>query len=181
MTQTIELGAGVTSLFFEKEFVLSKVNAGKAGRLSWAGSYIRTTAAQSIRSRRKPSAPGNPPSNHDGKLRDGILFSFDPATGSVVVGPRKLNILFFGGQGKPLKGLVPQVLEFGGDITAIQQLKNVPGKGPTWMRMNLRRSIRPDDHRPIRNHRVTIAARPYMRPALDKNVARLPSLFEGMF
>lgn len=94
----------IKHLFFDRAKVQRAADAAKRAVLSRAGAFIRTAARSSIRKRKRASAPGQPPSSHTGLLRRFILFSYDPSTASVVVGPTKLN--------KPTDA--PRVLEFGG-------------------------------------------------------------------
>jgi len=97
--------------------------------------------------RRKGSAPpGKPPHAHEGSLRRLILFGYDRASDSVVVGPAMLN--------KP--GAAPSVLEFGGKTT-IKQRRRRAG----------RRHV-------VTKRRVRIEARPYMGPALRKELPNIP-------
>ena len=116
------------------------------------GAFIRTAARSSIKksiskklgTKSRPSEPGKPPRGHGRQtLKKSIIFAADKQTNTVVVGPQ----LVFGrvktGSGKT----VPNVLEFGGKSTRVSYVKK--GGKPT-------RKVR----------RVTIKARPYMRPAL---------------
>jgi hypothetical protein len=77
--------------FFDRPRVMSAVNAAERKVLSRFGAFVRQRARSSIRQRKNPSPPGSPPSSHVGLLRQFILFSWDPARRSVVIGPTKLN------------------------------------------------------------------------------------------
>lgn len=172
-------------LFFDTDFVRDRVDAESLRRLSLAGAFVRQRARHSVRPRRRVSRPGEPPSSHNGRLRQGILFGLDPGKRSVVIGPRKLNIVFFGDQGRPLKGLVPQVLEFGGAVTAIERQIDLTflGKGVIWVRADLRSKYKRNEDNAagrLRKRTVLIAARPYMRPALDQEAGKLPEFFVGL-
>lgn len=90
--------------------LFERVERGRQRSLMRAGALVRTIARRSIRRRRRPSNPGQPPSSHSGELRM-ILFGYDDATGGVVVGPRRLGGLTTRG------GEVPSLHEFGGVVT----------------------------------------------------------------
>jgi len=97
----------IKDLCFDRERVLRAVNRAKRAVLSKAGAFIRTTARHSIRKRKGTSKPGQPPFSHEGSLRRLILFGYDQAAESVVVGP----VGFKGSK-------APNVLEFGGTTEA---------------------------------------------------------------
>lgn len=97
----------IKSLFFDRQKVVRAVDKTKRAVLSKAGAFIRTVARTSIRKRKGSAPPGWPPHSHVGLLRDFILFGYDRASDSVVVGPAKLN--------KPTDA--PRVLEHGGTTT----------------------------------------------------------------
>ncbi|MCK6458231.1 MAG: hypothetical protein L6Q92_17090 [Phycisphaerae bacterium] len=97
----------IKSLFFDRERVVRAVDKAKRAVLSKAGAFIRTVARTSIRKRKGSAPPGSPPHSHVGLLRNFILFGYDRASDSVVVGPAKLN--------KPTEA--PRVLEHGGVTT----------------------------------------------------------------
>lgn len=103
------------SNFFDRPAITSKLDDAARKTLSKFGSYVRTRARRSIRTRKKKSAtPGNPPFDHGGYLRRWIFFQYEPENYGVVIGPK----LF--GSGKPPKGsdkTVPQLLEEGGKVT----------------------------------------------------------------
>lgn len=98
----------IKRLFFDREKVVRAVDSAKRAVLSKAGAFIRTVARTSIRKRKGSAPPGLPPHSHVGLLRNLILFGYDRASDSVVVGPAKLN--------KPNEA--PRVLEHGGTTTA---------------------------------------------------------------
>ncbi len=96
-------------MFFDSDKIKSAVDEGTRGVLSRFGAYVRTAAKQSIRSRKRSSAQGKPPSSHTGLLKRFIFFGYDNFEKSVVIGPVKLNAK--GGND------IPEVLEFGGRST----------------------------------------------------------------
>lgn len=100
------------SQFFDAPKVLKKVKDGTKSALSKAGSFVRTRAMRSIRSRKKSATPGSPPSSHTGLLKSLIFFGYDDRKDSVVVGPK----LFRTSNNSGLTGntTAPHLLEFGG-------------------------------------------------------------------
>ena len=148
--------------FFDREAVTNAIGRASASAMSKIGSFIRRAARSSIRKRKKTSKPGQPPSSHTGMLREFIFFAYDPSRKSVVIGPAKTNQVYFGGDGQPTTGTVPEVLEFGGQIQVLEVL----GRSG-WKRADLR-SRRRLAGRKTRLRRVNIAARPYMGAALAK-------------
>lgn len=103
----IEVKAG--SSFRPIQF-FERIERGKRKALLRGGALVRLIARLSIRKRRRVSEPGRPPSSHSGELRM-ILFGYDEAHDTVVVGPRRLGGLSSAG------GEVPGLLEFGGVVT----------------------------------------------------------------
>jgi hypothetical protein len=179
--------ARLKRFFFDRLKVQQAIDKATHRNLSKAGAYIMRTARGLIRSpgkKGKPSAPGKPPKNRTGKLRDKILFAFDPERRSVIVGPEQTNQVFFEGNGKPTTGTGASVLEFGGEIQVLEvfgQIATGDGKGGTkfeegWKRADLR-SKRRNAGKPTRLRKVTIAARPYMGPALAKNEKKVTAFW----
>lgn len=93
----------IKTLFFDKPVVRRAVDKAKRAVLSKAGAFIRTAARTSIRKRKGSAPPGAPPHSHEGSLRRLILFGYDPAADSVVIGPVGFQ-----------RSTAPRVLEFGG-------------------------------------------------------------------
>jgi hypothetical protein len=156
LTMTVGRAKG---LFFDRAFVIGRIDAATRQALSRGGAIVMRSARKSIsdgtvlaRGRvregetrrvveRRTSRPGQPPFSQTGLLRDHILFAFDPASRSVVVGPARL------GRGTG----APETLEFGG-TTIVERRRDGRRERST----------------------VRIAARPYMAPALAREASRLP-------
>lgn len=117
----LDVWAAVRESFFDSEAVAKKVEAGKRRVFSRMGAFVRTRARSSIRRRRKSSPPGQPPSAHSGEIKL-IFFAWDDATQSVVAGP-----VPFRGKSGLAGGVVPRVLEFGGDVAAGGTVKHYAG------------------------------------------------------
>lgn len=140
----------VKKQFFDRAAVRKAVGKANAKALGKAGAFVRTKARSSLRRRKKVSAPGSPPSVHSNdpvaNLKN-ILFAYNPANRSVVVGPVGLNVHHFVrgfGQGQQAfisRGAVPGTLEFGGYIG----VRKVKDQGGQWHRMPLGKRRRDTD------------------------------------
>ncbi|MGD9692391.1 MAG: hypothetical protein AB7G17_13220 [Phycisphaerales bacterium] len=137
----------VKDLFFDRPKVQRAVDRARRRALSKAGAFIRQRARTSMRRRRGSSAPGSPPHAHEGSLRRLLFFAYDPSADSVVVGPVGFR-----------RSDAPNTLEFGGAATVTRR-RTRPRSGGT---------------RGVESRRVRIEARPYMGPALRKELPNLP-------
>ncbi len=99
----------VTHLFFDSPKVIRSVDKSTRRVLSRFGAFVRRTAKQSIRKRKKPSPPGRPPSSHTGLLKRFIFLGYDRQKDSVVIGPTQLT--------DNNRGNAPSLLEYGGRTT----------------------------------------------------------------
>lgn len=98
--------------FFDRKKVINATDKATRRVLSKFGAYVRQRARSSIRTRRRISRPGEPPSSHTGILKRFIFFAFDAGRKSVVIGPAKTN----------QQSDAPEVLEYGGDV-----VRNIDG------------------------------------------------------
>lgn len=96
----------LTASFFDQAGIERRVASARLRVLSRFGAFARRRAQTSIRKRKKPSPPGQPPSSHEGSLRRLILFALDRSAELVAVGP----VLF-------RRGEAPRLLEHAGDVT----------------------------------------------------------------
>lgn len=97
--------ASVKKLFFDRKSVLAGMDQATRKALSKFGAYVRQRSRSSLKTKKGTAPPGAVPFSHTGKLKAGILFSFDPSTRSVVIGPTR----FTSGSGD-----APRLLESGG-------------------------------------------------------------------
>lgn len=198
--------------FFDRSAVIDSVDRATRKVLSQFGAFVMTRARQSIRKapfvarkqrgrnrtdlRTRSSRPGQPPFSQRGELKRFLFFSYDSDRKSVVVGPT----ILFGRKvrdGMPVAGrTVPQVLEYGGEISITEYQRQYSAKGrklsikfgknpDAWHRMGKKRIY----HRPgqslqlaggppkIRTRVLKIAPRPYMEPAFETEQRRLPLLW----
>lgn len=104
--------------FFDRAKVINAVSKAERKVLSKTGAFVRQRARTSIRKRKGISKPGSPPFSHVGLLRRGILFAWDDASRTVVIGPALL---------RPTSR-VPHVLEYGGTSLIESFGKRKPAK-----------------------------------------------------
>ena len=144
----------VKQMFFDRKAVTNSTDRASRRVLSRFGAFVRTAARSSIRTRRRISAPGQPPSSHLGLLKKLIYFGFDPGRQSVVIGPTLLH--------QKNRGGAPELLEYGG--TAHRDSVFLDYKNRTVTR---------------RSGRVKYRPRPYMTPAFNREKVKLPALWQA--
>ena len=135
-------------MFFDARPVRKAVDRATRAVLSKAGAFVRRSARQLIRRRKRPARPGEPPSSHKGHLRRLIFFGYEPQQRTVVIGPALL-----GGRSPYGPQTVPEVLEEGGTVTTRD-----PGR---------------DGERVRRNYR----GNPFMGPAMEQELPNFPDLW----
>jgi len=109
-------------LFFDRPKVMAATDKAERAALSKMGAFVRRRAQTSIRPRKEPSRPGEPPHGHGEQLlRRNIYFVYEPRRRSVVIGPIRLNKV----------GTAPEALEHGG-------LSRVGGRQPRIVRIDAR-------------------------------------------
>ena len=99
----------LTGDFFDRDKVRRAIDNAAKRAMSKFGAFVRQRARTSIRKRKGVSPPGRPPFSHVGTLRRGILFAFDSARNSVVIGPVPLGS----------RSGAPERLEYGGTGTVV--------------------------------------------------------------
>jgi hypothetical protein len=72
--------------FFDRRKVAAAADRKTRAVLMRFGAFVRRRAQSSIRTRKAPSRPGEPPSGHIGTLKRFILFDVDMKRRSVVIG-----------------------------------------------------------------------------------------------
>lgn len=191
------IGFHTKNWFFSADAVKRSVDQVTRKALSRFGAFVRQGARGSIQESNTISSPGNPPHSHVGAQRRSInrrrkaqgvapvkgglqgikdiWFAYEPQAQSVIVGPVKYNIVSFRtGTSEVLHGTVPSVLEFGGQVTQMMvESQGAPGE---FVRANLR-SRRRLAGRKIKYRTVTIRPRPYMIPALERELPKLPGMW----
>ena len=81
----------IKGLFFDSAKVQAATSRAERNVLSRFGAFVRRRARTSIRKRKRPSEPGQPPSSHTGLLKRFIFFAYEPQRRSVLIGPVRLN------------------------------------------------------------------------------------------
>ena len=146
----VNVGFDKKQFFFDRQIVINAVGSAGAKNLSKAGSFIQRSARSSLRRRKRASLPGEPPSVHT-KDRvatlKNIWFVFDPARRSVVVGPLKLNSSRLEGSNRET---VPSLHELGGFAVVGNQK---------------------------RKRRAIYAPRPFMGPAMERELPKFVGLW----
>ena len=184
-------------LFFDRNHVEQMMDKTTRKALSKFGAYVRRRAMGIIRRSSTISRPGQPPHSHIGAARRSwnrlrkrkglpaqhggfkgireIYFAYELNRKSVIVGPIIANQLHFTNDKhrRPVKGTVPSVLEYGGDIT-IMEVQSLSKQ--TWIRADLR-SRRRLAGRKIRYRTAHVRARPFMHPALEHELPKLPAMW----
>lgn len=97
----------IQKTFFDRKAVTDAIDRATKAALSKFGAFVRQRAKTSIRKRKAISAPGSPPSSHEGSLKRLIYFGYDAVRQSVVIGPVPKTggaeapaLLEYGGTGK---------------------------------------------------------------------------------
>jgi hypothetical protein len=109
------IGFKFTRIFFDSPSVMRAVDRATRRVLSRFGAFVRRTAKQSIRKRKRISDPGSPPSSHTGLLKRFIFFGYDTQKGSVVIGPERFS--------RSDGGDAPHLLEYGGAGAVVRRGK----------------------------------------------------------
>jgi len=175
----------VKKMFFDRKAVLEAVGRANAKVLSKAGAFVRRTAKSSIRKRKRVSRPGEPPSSHVGTLRDLIYFGFDAASRSVVIGPTPFRgravvprLLELGGSSGPRKNRRRKTRKLGGaGEIRVDGSRSVYAKLRSTAQVQRANQTNEEFFGPETLGPVHIEPRPYMGPALQKELPGLPALW----
>lgn len=185
---------GKATFRFKSEIPRLKAEVGKAmiTSLSHAAGYIYKAARNSIRKRKKPSLPGEPPHTQTGVLKRGIAYDVDKGRQIAVIGPTRSAV-----------GIIAHTHEFGGTespkrpgdrgapkprfrlaIGGFGPIKAI-GKKLIVVRLRTDRqvarseaiasTIPPSKGGPPSQKPRIYPARPFMGPALARSLNRLPS------
>lgn len=145
----------VKNLFFDRAMVVREVGKMNAKALGKAGAFVRRRARSSLRRRKAVSSPGSPPSVHSSDsvaTLKNILFAYDRANQSVIIGPVKLNLhsIVRSGIGPAAQnilasGAVPGTLEHGG-LIGVRKEKDDQGN---WVRIPFGKRRRLERYVPV--------------------------------
>lgn len=186
--------------FFDATPVIKAMDRATQRAFSKFGAFVRRRAQTSIRYRVKPSEPGKPPSAHKtamrkktnrrtgeskvqdvSPLREFLFFACDRDSKTVVIGPAKTNQRNAYGD-RP----IPDILEHGGSVQLLEHLHTFRGGRQVWLRTDLRfrlsgKMMQSAVGKPRRIRTVAIAARPYMEPAFQAELPKLPGMYANAF
>ena len=184
-------------LFFDTKEIKSKVSEATRKVLSKFGAFVRATAKQSIKTKSTSSAPGQPPHSHTGYLKKGIMFGYDKTQESVVVGPVKLpkkgnapEALEKGGEAVKRRNPRRKDRKIGDGGVILLRKTNSPASKqvkdwsnrPRWVTFGPLRTAGQVSHSEKLETVIwgpktisgTLRARPYMGPAFEKEIPKLP-------
>jgi hypothetical protein len=159
----------VKDSFFDRDKVQRQVDRGKLRALSKVGAFVRRRARTDVLRRRSgTSEPGQPPNVHStdstASLKN-ILFGLTD-NDSVIIGPVKLNGQSRSGNAAIVSLFnIPEMLEHGGQGQILQAVDLERGNLLTYIPRRLRGKVR------YRSRSVSIAARPFMSVALEREKA----------
>lgn len=182
-------------LFFDRGKVVSAEDRATRRVLPRFGAFVRKTAKGSMRKAKKSADPGKPPKSHEGLLKKFLFFVYDRLRRSVIIGPALLNQLAGGGD-QP----VPELLEEGGTAerrllfmwreadgrrrvsAAIRGQGDVVATGRGLRdrrtgRFVSKRKVEVIHSRSAPKQRVTYEPRPFMGPAFEKELPKVPQMW----
>ncbi len=168
--------------FFDRAAIGNAVEKAILRGLASAGAYVRTVARRSMRRRKKASPPGQPPSTHQGQLRDLLLFAYDQPNKATVVGPAKFSAVR---KNSASTTPVPGLHEHGGMVTVFKKVFNKGRKATDRQKESFLRKLKDGSLIPAKKRFTLVKVqakypvRPYMGPALETSKAKLPELFKG--
>ena len=158
-----DFGVSINSVkanFFNPTPLINALDRAEAKFMARFGAYVRSDANRSMRRSKtgRPSRPGSPPNVHVGLLRKFNFFSYDKRAHNVVIGPVRLQNTRYP---------VPGLMEYGG-TAQIRVRRNT---------FTTRRTRSVGTFVPkIANY----PERPFMRPALQKNLKRVNELRDSV-
>lgn len=180
--------ARVSKLFFDKQRVISGMDAATRKALNQWGSFVRKDARNSLvkaSDKTPPSTPPAPPRSRTGKLKQGILYYYDARSRNVIIGP----VRFARSRADNL-----EMLEYGGrrtqrmpDITNRMRFQSGKRKRREKLRDARGRFLKqkPEDRTARATGKLkmvlrtaTYPARPFMRPARDINLPKAAQCFK---
>ena len=167
--------------------IIKRMDAATVRGIARASGLVRIIAQRSMRRRVRAAKPGEPPSVRQGNLKDMLVFGIENAGFASVIGS-----IGYGNAN------VPELMEYGGwsasgyvvtqadgDATGgsgpVRRVRTRPGhpRHPGW-RTVFHGSNRPGDRVAVRQT-APLLPRPYMYPALETAMPRIPEEWRGQF
>jgi len=152
------------TFFFDRKAVMAPMDRARRQVLSRAGALIRGIARRSMKQvgpNTPPSAPGTPPRSRKGLLKKFLYYVYDPTTKGVIVGPALLS-------GRR-STIIPALHEHGGTA-------RVTAREVRWRTEQGQRVKQTTKRRVVARY----PQRPYMRPALEKVMPRMPQFWRDV-
>lgn len=188
---TLKFNAKLKSAFFDRPKVRKKIGEANAKAFMRIGGKLRVSGQRNIRKRKKTSKPGQGPTawlsgqSQNAHLRK-IVFALHPSGWGLVVGP-----ILFSGQQKPP---ATRLLEHGGEVRqhAVWRVHFLDGTTHLYFRFphhltgntNVKK-IDPPEAAGKKGRgdkiRMKYRPRPFMAPALEKNLKHIPEQWRGSF
>lgn len=168
------LSLKASPLFFDSPKLIAMMDKAKREVMSAQGAFVRQKAKSLLKPRRTPSAPGQPPRVHgrDSHLRRLIFFVYDPIAEDVIIGPEAISRTR-GFTSNEFGKTTPQRLEGGGAVILHEVFLREDG----WIKVDGQFARRWEGRK--RSRRTTVAARPFMNPALIKGMDEWVRKWEG--
>jgi hypothetical protein len=170
------------NLFFDRAAIKEAVEKADKKALGKIGFVLRRSARQSMKSRKKKAAPGQPPSAHSGKayplgplLKNRLFFYYDQVSQSVVVGPEKLG-----------KSDAPEVQEFGKPTHRWIRVRGRRGKRKqatseeqkeAYIRLCKEGRI-PKREQELKYVQIEVNEHPFMAPALEREAPKFAEFYK---
>lgn len=176
MSAAFNITLDVKKAFFDRQKIEKAIGRANAKAMGDALRAIRQEARQSLlRRKTKPSPPNGPPyTRTTGQMNlKFILYYYDKATQTGVVGPIKFNGKTLDGAGRALSNTLPAFMEFGGSANTAEyqwldtntNVINKRFQRYDQLKKSSRKSSRAINKR-VR--RVVYKPKPFMGPALQK-------------
>ena len=175
--------------FFDAPAIVAEMDKATRKALSKFGAFVRRRSQTSIRYRVKISDPGQPPSGHRtmtrkktnrktgmtkvqtvSPLRDFILFAYDAEAQTAIIGPALLN-----GKTASAGNTIPEALEHSGTMDLLEALRH-----GQWSQVFDAEAAKRKG-RAVRKRTARVRARPFMNPALEAELPKLPEMYENAF
>lgn len=201
----MEIRMVTKNMFFDRKLIEDKVGKDNKKAISHSAALVRRESRQSMRTVKNPfksSQPGKPPYAHSKRIKQSILYGYDPFHESAVIGPSAS----YGVKN------VPSLHEFGGQqrYGKVSKYAVYVGKHIDWgYRKNGRKNVmvvksiehakkiveimnqsRASKHSrkyfvvnppPRPSQFAKYPARPFMRPALTKMIPKIREMYPKTF
>lgn len=164
------MSTSVKQYFFDRKAVIDAIGIAEARNLAKIGAFIRRRARSLLRRRKTTASAGQPPHVHaEGNYATlkNIQFSYEKSRHAMVVGP--IKIVSRASEIEGTATTVPQLMEFGGSIVALEErYKNSGGKPGMWFHRDTRYATK--NSKEYRSRIARYAEHPFMGLALKMEI-----------